>query len=133
MKIKIKNKKGGGIKPNLKIGLEKKIFIPSTNKLYFKTPKTNEKKFITIHEQGVLEYNNKFFIQEQDYHLIVNDGVVSVSDKRNIDPNGPLFYKIKDLKKELKFNSSNFGRFLFYEGKSVKKYFSDDKNSEEKE
>ena len=67
MKIKIKT--GGGpdgsrATINFKDAINQNIFETGSDKLYFSQNQASEKKYITLHNHGILEYNGQFFMQK---------------------------------------------------------------------
>ena len=115
----------GGLKSEVdfNIFLKNNIFKASTDKLYFKkTKKSNNKIYLTLHDKGIIEFNNLFFKQGQnDYYLLLNpEKKLDIPENINKNEEKSILYNFNDLKKIL-FNNEKIPKtksllqFLYYE------------------
>ena len=93
---------------NFAILIEKGIIKPGNNRLFLKKNKnTDEKIYLTLHDNGVVEYKNKFFFQNHsNYKLLINEeGKIEIPN--NINKINDNFVIVKTMKflKQLFLNS----------------------------
>ena len=114
----------GGLKKEVdfNIFIKNGIFKPSTDKLYFKKKKKSSNKiYLVLHDNGIIEYNGKFYKQGQsDYKLLFNDSVkIDIPENINKEDELPVLYDLNDLKNIL-FEGSKIPKtksllqFLYY-------------------
>ena len=122
----MKNKKGGGQKAvvRFKDAIEQNIFELGSEHLYYKRYPVDKKKYITLHEQGILEYNNKFFTQEGGYNISIVNNFSQLSNNMNQNDNYAIFFTIDQLKKELGFTGKkrSMYKYIYYKDKPLNTY-----------
>ena len=112
---------------NFAVLIEKGIIKPGNNRLFLKKNKnTDEKIYLTLHNNGVVEYKNKFFFQNHsNYKLSINEeGKIEIPN--NINKINDNFVIVKTMKflKQLFLNSilgnttKTIYQYLYYQGDS---------------
>ena len=112
---------------NFAILIEKGIIKPGNNTLFLKKNKNaDEKIYLTLHDNGVVEYKDNFFIQNHsNYKLLINgEGKINIPDNINkITDNLVIVKTMKYLKQ--RFFQSILGdttktiyQYLYYQDNS---------------
>ena len=110
---------------NFAILIEKGIIKPGNNRLFLKKNKnTDEKIYLTLHNNGVVEYKDKFFFQNHsNYKLPINEeGKIEIPNNINKINDNLVIVKTMGFLKELFLNSilgnttKTIYQYLYYQG-----------------
>ena len=111
----------GGLKGEIdfSIFIQNGIFKQSSDKLYFKLKKSSiDKIFLTLHSNGVIEYDGIFFKQTQsNYKLRIVESKISIPNTINTDENDSILHDMNSLKIKLlngKKSTKTIYQYLYY-------------------
>ena len=84
-----------------------------------------------MHENGILEYNGKFYMQNQNLHLNIVDGKIQILNNINKVDNDSILESIPKLQAVRYNKPTKFYNYLFYDDKNLNYYKDKISNVEE--